>query len=105
MQQMTVQQLAEQMKAGTAPVIIDVREPYEYQRARIEGAILKPLGEIYQWARELDKEQSYVVMCHTGARSYQAAFMLERLGFTQVANLLGGIDDWTMRIDPTVPRY
>lgn len=105
MQQMTVQQLAEQIKAGTAPVIIDVREPYEYQRARIEGAILKPLGEIYQWARELDKEQSYVVMCHTGARSYQAAFMLERLGFTQVANLLGGIDDWTMRIDPTVPRY
>lgn len=105
MQQMTVQQLAEQIKAGTALVIIDVREPYEFQHARIEGAVLKPLGEIYHWARELDKEQAYVVMCHTGARSYQAATMLERMGFTQVANLLGGIDDWTMRIDPTVPRY
>ena len=69
MQQLTVQQLAEQLKAGTAPIIIDVREPYEYQHARIEGAALKPLGEIYQWARELDKDQAYVVMCHTGARS------------------------------------
>lgn len=105
MQQMTVQELAEQIKAGTAPVIIDVREPYEFQHARIEGAVLKPLGEIYQWARELDKEQAYVVMCHTGGRSYQAATMLERMGFAQVANLLGGIDDWTLRIDPTVPRY
>jgi rhodanese-related sulfurtransferase len=105
MQQLTVQELAEQLKVGTAPIIIDVREPYEYQHARIQGAILKPLGEIYQWARELDKEQAYVVMCHTGARSYQAANMLERMGFTQIANLLGGIDDWTMRIDPSVPRY
>jgi rhodanese-related sulfurtransferase len=105
MQQLTVQQLSEQIDAGTAPIIIDVREPYEFQHARIEGAVLKPLGEIYQWARELDKEQAYVVMCHTGARSYQAALMLERMGFNQIANLLGGIDDWTMRIDPSVPRY
>lgn len=105
MQQMTVQDLSEQIKAGTAPIIIDVREPYEYAHARIEGAVLKPLGAIYQWAHELDKAQAYVVMCHTGARSYQAAFMLERMGFKQVANLVGGIDDWTMRIDPSVPRY
>ena len=105
MQQMTVQDLSEQIEAGIAPIIIDVREPYEYQHARIEGSVLKPLGEIYQWARELDKDQAYVLMCHTGARSYQAAFMLERMGFKQVANLVGGIDDWTMRIDPSVPRY
>ncbi len=105
MQQMTVQQLAEQIKMGTAPIIIDVREPYEYQHARIEGAILKPLGEIYQWARDLDKAQAYVLQCHTGARSYQAAFMLERMGFQQVANLVGGIDEWSRRVDPNVPRY
>ena len=105
MQQLTVQQLAEQIKAGTAPIIIDVREPYEYQHARIEGAILKPLGEIYQWARELDKDQAYVLQCHTGSRSYQAAFMLERLGFKQIANLVGGIDAWSAQIDPTVPQY
>ena len=105
MQQMTVQDLVERLKTDDAPTIIDVREPYEFQHARIEGSVLKPLGEIYQWARELDKEQAYVLMCHTGGRSYQAAFMLERMGFTQVANLVGGIDDWSARIDPTVPRY
>jgi rhodanese-related sulfurtransferase len=105
MQQMTVQQLSEQLEAGAAPIIIDVREPVEYQHARIQGAVLKPLGEIYQWAHELDKEQAYVMMCHTGSRSYQAAFMLERMGFKQVANLVGGIEDWSMRIDPSVPRY
>ena len=105
MQQLTVQQLAEQIKAATAPIIIDVREPYEYHHARIEGAILKPLGEIYQWARELDKDQAYVLQCHTGSRSYQAAFMLERLGFKHVANLVGGIDEWSAQIDPTVPQY
>jgi rhodanese-related sulfurtransferase len=105
MQQMTAQELAEQIKAGAAPIIIDVCEPYEFQHARIEGAVLKPPGEIYHYARELDKEPAYVVMCHTGGRSYQTATMLERMGFTQVANLLGSIDNWTMRIDPTVPRY
>ena len=105
MQQMTTQDLAERLNAESTPTIIDVREPYEFQHARIEGAVLKPLGEIYQWSRELDKNQEYVLMCHTGARSYQAAFMLERMGFTHVANLIGGIDDWSARIDPAVPRY
>lgn len=105
MQQMTVQELSDRIRAGTAPIIIDVREPFEYARARIEGAVLQPLGEVYQWMRELDKEQEYVLMCHTGSRSYQAAYLLERMGFTKVANLLGGIDDWSLRIDPNVPRY
>ncbi len=105
MQQMTVQELADRIQAGTAPTIIDVREPFEYKLARIDGAVLKPLGEIYQWARELDKEQEYVLQCHTGSRSFQAAYMLERMGFKKVVNLVGGIDDWSLRVDPTVLRY
>ena len=105
MQQMTVQELADRLKAGSAPILIDVREPYEFAHCHIAAAVLKPLGEIYQWSRELDKEQEYVVQCHTGSRSYQAAFMLERLGFKHVANLVGGIDEWSARIDPQVPRY
>ena len=105
MQQMTVQELSNRIKAGTVPIIIDVREPYEYQHAHIEGAVLKPLGGIYQWARELDKEQEYVLQCHTGSRSFQAAYMLERMGFKRVANLIGGIEEWSLQIDPTVPRY
>ncbi len=105
MQEMTVQQLADRIKAGTAPIIIDVREPNEYTFAHIEGAVLKPLGEIYRWSQELDKEQAYVLQCHTGSRSFQAAYLLERMGFKHVANLVGGIDDWSRRIDSNVPRY
>ncbi len=105
MQQMNVKELAERIKNGTAPIIIDVREPNEYAYARIDGAVLRPLGEIYRWARELDKDQEYVTQCHTGARSYQAAHLLERMGFKKVANLVGGIDEWSAQIDPNVPRY
>jgi len=105
MKHLTVQQLAERLANGSPPVIIDVREPHEYQLARIDGAILKPLGQIFSWAEELDKQQEYVLQCHTGVRSFQAALVLERLGFTNVANLTGGIDAWSMQIDPRVPRY
>ncbi len=105
MQQMTVTELAERIKNGTAAILIDVREPNEYAYARIPGAVLKPLGGIYQWAHELDKDQEYVLLCHTGSRSFQAAYMLERMGFKHVYNLRGGIDDWSRRVDPSVPRY
>ena len=105
MQQMTVTELAERMKNGSTPIMIDVREPNEYAYARLPGAVLKPLGGIYQWAQELDKEQEYVLYCHTGARSWQAAYLLERMGFKQVCNLSGGINDWSLRVDPNVPRY
>ena len=105
MQDMNVKQLAEQIKAGTAPTLIDVREPGEFEYARIPGAVLKPLSGIYQWAQELDKDQEYVLYCHTGARSWQATYMLERMGFKKVINLSGGIDSWSMHVDASVPRY
>jgi len=105
MEEINVKQLAEQIKNGTAPALIDVREPDEYTFARIPGAVLKPLGGIYQWAQELDKDQSYVLYCHTGSRSWQATYMLERMGFTKVINLSGGIDSWSTHVDPSVPRY
>jgi rhodanese-related sulfurtransferase len=97
--------LAEQIKNGTAPMLIDVREPNEYAYARIPGAVLKPLGDFREWALELDKDQEYVLYCHTGSRSWQAAHLLERMGFKNVYNLSGGIDSWSMHVDPTVPRY
>jgi rhodanese-related sulfurtransferase len=105
MQQMTVTELAERMTTGTAPIIIDVREPDEYAYVRLPNAVLKPLGGIYQWAQDLDKEQEYVLQCHTGSRSWQAAYMLERMGFKNVYNLQGGIDEWSLRVDPNAPRY
>ncbi len=105
MQEMNVRQLAEQIKTGTAPALIDVREPDEYAFAHLPGAVLKPLGGIYQWAQELDKDQAYVLYCHTGSRSWQATYLLERMGFTKVINLSGGIDSWSTHVDPSVPRY
>ena len=105
MQELNVKQLAERIQNKTAPTLIDVREPNEYNYARLPGAILKPLGGIYQWAQELDKEQEYVLYCHTGSRSGQATFMLERMGFKRVVNLSGGIDAWSLHIDASVPRY
>ena len=105
MQEMNVRELAERIKAGNAPLIIDVREPHEYAYARIPGAVLKPLSEFRVWAPELDKDQEYVLQCHTGSRSWQAAYLLERIGFQKVYNLSGGIEAWSLHVDSTVPRY
>lgn len=105
MQELNVKQLAERLQNNSAPTLIDVREPNEFAYARLPGAVLKPLGGIYQWAQELDKEQEYVLYCHTGARSWQAAYLLERMGFTKVSNLNGGIDAWSRQVDASVPRY
>jgi rhodanese-related sulfurtransferase len=105
MQEMNVKQLAERINSGTAPALIDVREPNEYAYARLPGAVLKPLGGFRQWVQELDRDQEYVLYCHTGARSWQAAYLLERMGFQNVYNLSGGIEAWSIHVDPSVPRY
>ena len=105
MEEMNVQELADRIKAGNAPQIIDVREPNEFAYARIPGAVLKPLGDFREWAQELDKDREYVLQCHTGSRSWQAAYLLERMGFAKVYNLSGGIDAWSLHVDASVPRY
>jgi rhodanese-related sulfurtransferase len=105
MQEINVKQLAEQIENGSAPTLIDVREPNEYALVHLPDAVLKPLGSIYQWAQELDKDQEYVLYCHTGSRSWQAAYMLERMGFKRVVNLSGGIDAWSIHVDASMPRY
>ena len=105
MQEITVQELAKRIKSGSAPAIIDVREPFEYDLAHIDSAVLKPLPNLMIWAKELDKDQEYVMQCHTGSRSGYATMVLSQMGFKRVKNLVGGIDEWSARIDPSVPRY
>ena len=85
--------------------MIDVREPSEYNLCRIEGAELKPLGQITQWMQGLDREEEIVLHCHHGMRSEQATNFLARQGFTNVKNMIGGIDEWAAKVDPSVPRY
>jgi sulfur-carrier protein adenylyltransferase/sulfurtransferase len=85
--------------------LIDVRETFEYEIARIDRAKLIPLGEIADRADELPRERLIVVHCHSGQRSAQAVRLLRQRGFANVYNLEGGIDAWSDQIDRSVPKY
>lgn len=85
-------------------VLLDCREVWEYETARIEGATLIPMQEIPQKLDELPKDKTVVVYCHAGVRSYSAASWLKRQGVNALS-MSGGIDEWSREIDPKVPRY
>lgn len=105
MKSLTVEEFAARSQASPAPMLLDVREAWEWETARIEGATHIPMGQIVQRAGSLERDAEIVVMCHHGARSAQVAQFLERLGFEQVYNLTGGIDAWSLEVDASVPRY
>jgi rhodanese-related sulfurtransferase len=89
-----------------APVLLDVREPWEVETAAIAGATVIPMSEFTSRAHaELDPDQPYVVMCHHGARSLSVTMWLRNQGFEHAQSLAGGIDQWSRAIDPNVPRY
>ncbi|MGP0584084.1 rhodanese-like domain-containing protein [Paenibacillus timonensis] len=75
-------------------VVIDVREPFEYEAAHIPGVPLIPMGEIPHRLEELEPEQEYVLVCRSGSRSYEVARYLQAQGFTRVHNFLGGMLGW-----------
>lgn len=86
-------------------VILDVREPHEYEICRIKGSKLIPLGQLPEKVNELSTADEIVAHCHTGSRSARATKLLRELGFRRVYNLEGGIEAWAVRVDPTIPRY
>src|SRR5580765_8657632 len=102
---MSAREVKQKMDAQEAFELIDVREPFEYEIARIDGSKLIPLGEIAERADELQREQMIVVHCHSGGRSAEGVRLLQQRGFTNVYNLEGGIDAWSDEIDPSVPKY
>ncbi len=86
--------------------LIDVREPWECATARIDGSVEMPMGDVPSRAhQELDPEERLVIVCHLGMRSMNVAAWLRNQGFEQAQSLAGGIDAWSSKIDPTVPRY
>ncbi len=91
--------------AGERPVLLDVREPWEWQAARIEGARHIPMREVPARLAELDPGLPVVAICHHGGRSQQVAVFLEKNGFAKVHNLQGGVDAWSRTVDPAVPIY
>ena len=90
---------------GDAFVLIDVREPHEYQIARIPGARLIPLGELPKRLNELDPAAEFVMHCKSGMRSAKATDLLKQAGFKKVRNMKGGILAWSDKVDPSVPKY
>src|SRR4029079_11441820 len=98
-------ELADRISRGDDIQLIDVREKWEWDIARIPGAILVPLGSIVDAASSLDRNREIVLYCKVGMRSLHAAEELADLGFTRLANLSGGISRWSAEVDPTVLRY
>jgi len=85
--------------------LLDVREPFEYEIAHINGAPLIPMGELSQRFTELDPNTQYYIYCKTGIRSLNAVQFLKEQGFKYTKSVKGGIDAWSDEIDPSVPRY
>ena len=102
--EVTVHDLQRALDEGK-PVVVDVREPWEADIAKIEGATLMPLGEFVERAKVLDPAKPVYVYCHHGGRSLQATMWLRRNGFDKATNIKGGIDAWSLEIDPAVARY
>ncbi len=105
--QLTVQDVKAKLDAGEPVLLLDVRQPEEHAVCRLPGSQLIPLGELPVRAGEIDAPAgaTVVVYCHHGVRSLRGAMFLQQLGFDKVASMAGGIDAWSLQVDPAVPRY
>lgn len=93
-------------KSGDVFLLLDVREPWEFETARMEGAKNIPMGDVPARAHaELDPEAHIVVVCHHGVRSLTVTNWLRQQGFEKVQSMRGGIDGWARTVDPKVPLY
>jgi len=88
-----------------APLLVDVRESWEFAYCRIDGALSIPLSELARRRDELPRGRPLVLVCHHGQRSQHAAMLLAGAGFEQVHNLQGGVESWALDVDPAMKRY
>jgi adenylyltransferase/sulfurtransferase len=102
--EVSVHELKRALAEGSATVV-DLREPWEAEIARIEGAELISLGEFAARAKSLPRDKPILIRCHHGGRSMQATHWLRRNGYDKVSNVAGGIDAWSLEIDSATPRY
>ena len=107
MKSVSATELAGLLKLQDAPRLLDVREPEEFEMCALPGARLAPLGQIPALISQIAdwKNEPVVVYCHHGIRSMHAIHFLTEAGFTDLANLSGGIDAWSREVDPNLPRY
>lgn len=107
MQTMTAPELAVWLadESRLKPLLLDVREPWEFQTCHIEGAVPMPMNTVPARMQELDEDAAIVCICHHGARSMSVAAFLERNGFANVINLTGGVHAWAQQVDGSMPTY
>lgn len=110
MNQITVEELAKRLSSSDSSVqLVDVREPQEVRTANIEGFINFPLSQFAEWESDiqtrLEPDKETLVLCHHGVRSAQMCQWLTSQGFTNVKNITGGIDAYSILVDPSVPQY
>ncbi|RMG34574.1 MAG: sulfurtransferase [Gammaproteobacteria bacterium] len=104
MRNLSPRELAEWLKAHR-PLLLDVREPWEFEICHLADSQLVPMQQIPAWAQRADPNQEVVVICHHGIRSRQVAMYLEHLGFSNVINLAGGVEAWARELDPQMATY
>jgi len=106
MRQMAPRELAKRLSAdGEPPLLLDVREPWEFDICRIQGSELLPMRHVVACLDQLDRRRETVVICHHGIRSQQVALYLEHQGFERLINLSGGVDAWARSVDSDMPTY
>ena len=103
--EITVKDLKSKIDSGARIHLIDVREPHEFDLCHIEGSELIPLSQLPKRIKEFSPEDEYVFYCHVGERSGAVVKYLHQLGFRKVKSVRGGIDQWAVEIDPSIPRY
>jgi rhodanese-related sulfurtransferase len=104
--QLDVMELKQKLEAKENFILVDAREPDEYKIAHIEGSKLIPLSKFTQEAVKILKpNDTIIVHCHHGGRSQRACEYLSSIGYKNIFNVVGGIESWSLKVDPKVPRY
>jgi len=106
MQHYSARQLHDYLsQSGSDPLLLDVREPWEFEYCHINGSILIPMGKLPDKMNELDPQRETVVICHHGIRSRHMGYYMEQAGFKNIVNLDGGVERWADEVEPTMKRY
>lgn len=105
MQTILPEELKKRLDAGEKPILLDVREPWEFTICKIEGSVNISMSEPEKLINELNANDEIIAICHHGMRSFQVCNYLENNGFNKVLNLDGGIDSWAKTIDTDIAQY
>ena len=105
MKEITPEELKSSMDTGNIPALLDVRETWEYEICHIDNSVNISMSQIPARMTELNPDQEIVVICHHGMRSLQVANYLQSHGYTNISNLVGGIDAWVRTVDPSMTQY